>query len=111
MLGAGWARWTLGASAGQAGHVLAKGDRGVPRAPDQIQRRAARGTSHLQLPCDGSAGTMPVKDDTWPGDLMPPPAQTQVPWETSSRPPAADRSTHRPETSACSTERWSSTPA
>src|SRR6476661_5106135 len=41
------ARWTMGASAGQAGAVLAEDDRGVQRVPDQFQRRVARGINHL----------------------------------------------------------------
>src|SRR4029078_5136030 len=40
------ARWTTGASVGQAGHVLAEDDRGVQCVPDQIQRRVARGANH-----------------------------------------------------------------
>src|SRR3954447_560059 len=41
------ARWMSGASAGQVGHVLAKGDRGVQRVPDQTQCRVVHGISHL----------------------------------------------------------------
>src|SRR4029079_312367 len=41
------ARWTTGASAGQAEIVLVKDDRGVQRVPDQIQRRVVHGLNHL----------------------------------------------------------------
>jgi len=41
------ARWTTGASAGQAEIVLVKDDRGVRRVPDQIQRRVVHGLNHL----------------------------------------------------------------
>ena len=49
--------WLTGTSAGQAGHVPAKDDRGVQRVPDQTQRRVARGIDHLAS-ADGTRGAL-----------------------------------------------------